>query len=191
MKNKKYIVGIVILIIIAIVLLIGNLVKTKKTNHMPVSIDGKTAEGQLLFNGVGVFSEKYTGYMSRSDITDRFTMMITEEFPEMYDELRNKDKNETQNYYESNKTELKEKYGFENASEFAKMVDVLKNKEIDLKNYYKLSVDTNSFSDNSDKANYSSAKCEVSYSDGSVIRFFAYISKKKSNMPHFIIRIEE
>ena len=192
MKKEKYLTFliIVVLAIIAITILVI-LSKKIETGKMPVSIDGKTAEGQLLLNGVGIFAEKYTGFMSRAEITDRFTSMITKEWPEMCSELKGKNSNEIEAYYEENHTDIKEKYGCTNANEFANMINDIQNRNMDLKKYDKLSIDRESYKDDSDKNNYAYAGCEVSYTDGKVIQFNSYISKRKSIKPYFIIKVKK
>lgn len=190
-KGKYVLLVLFVLAIVSITIFLGGLFKKEHIDAMPESIDGKTEKGQLLYSGIGVFAEKYTGYMSRADISDRFKMMVTEELPQMYSDLKNKSENEISKYYKENKPKLKENYGFKDESDFISMLEILRNKNINLNEYEKLSVDMNSFKDTSEKPSYSYVEYDVSYSNGDSIKFSTYISKKQSIKPTFIIQIIE
>ena len=85
MRKKKIIILIMLLIcivgIISIIVVVNNL----KVNH---SIDGRTAENQLLLNGFGVFSEKYTGTLKTSEIMEKISELVKNDIPELYSKIK-------------------------------------------------------------------------------------------------------
>ena len=191
-KEKQAIVIILIAFILVLLIICGGTIKKKQYGKMPETIDGKTEEGQLLYNGVGVFVEKYTGYIisSRKFTILTFKTMITEEWPEMIAELKNADDKKINEYYEKNKKELEENYGFKDVDSFINMINTLRDRDIDLSKYDKLDVNKETFGDTSDKPNYAVVQCKVMYPEDNSIKFKAYISKKKSIKPSFIISME-
>ncbi len=190
-KRKYILIVLFILAIVSIIIFFRGTLKKQPIGSIPESIDGKTESGQLLFSGIGVFAEKYTGYMSRADISDRFKAMVTEELPQMYSNLKNKDDKELSEYFKENGSILKDNYGFKDENDFISMIESLRNYKVNLNEYEKLSVDMDSFKDTSEKPSYSYVEYGVSYSNGNIIRFSTYISKKQSITPTFIVRIVE
>ncbi len=193
MKKKQ-----ILMILLAIVLIIIVTIIVKKItairaeqNVRPTLVNGKSVEGQLLFNGVSVFSEKYIGYMTRKEITDRLKKMITEEIPEMNKEFSKNDDKEITEYFKENQDYLKENYGFTSEEEFRSFANYIINSNIKYKEYDKLIVDSETFKNDSDNNNYAYVEYTVTYLDNTKINFETYIAKNRYMNPLFIIRIIE
>ncbi len=193
MKKKQ-----ILMILLAIVLIIIVTIIVKKItairaeqNVRPTLVNGKSVEGQLLFNGVSVFSEKYIGYMTRKEITDRLKKMITEEIPEMNKEFSKNDDKEITEYFNENQDYLKENYGFTSEEEFRSFANYIINSNIKYKEYDKLIVDSETFKNDSDNNNYAYVEYTVKYLDNTKINFETYIAKNRYMNPLFIIRIIE
>ena len=93
MNKKKIIIGILICIILLIAL--SFLIKVIKGNPT----GGNTLEGQLLFSGMGVISENYTGEFETKEITQKLQDVVKKEIPELYKNIKNMNENKLKQYY--------------------------------------------------------------------------------------------
>ena len=98
MKKFKIVIIILTLVILTSCILIKLItLKTSYSDGEKVSADGRTENNQLLLNGFGVFSEKYSGKLKTSQISEYFQKNIKEDLPNLYKEVK-KYKKEAQSY---------------------------------------------------------------------------------------------
>lgn len=186
---KEKILGVVI--IVCVICLIGLLIlKNSNDSKMPESIDGRTAEGQLLLSGIGTFSEKYTGYYKTKQITEKLEKITKESIPNLYKDIRNMNDQKLEKYYNENSLNIKEQFGKTNIEEFKEFSKKIQSLDVNLNNWYSLNIDKNTFVDKSDKKNYAYAEYTVSYNKDEKIIFSIYIAQTQSKIPAFIIDIK-
>lgn len=188
MKKKKYAI-IIALCLCFILILIVNKSINKLEN--PDSIDGKTAENQLLLSGMGIFSEKYNGELKTKDITEKLNDITKLEFPKIYNEIKEFDNTELDTYYEQHKEELQNVFGKSSIEEFQEFSKNLqKITDINLDSWYNLVINKETFKNVSDKQGYSYFEYRVNYENNKIINFSMYISREKNTVPTFIINIK-
>lgn len=191
-KNKIILIIALILVIVTGIYLISSFINShRKLGDMPESIDGKTAENQLLLNGIGIFAEKYTGSLKRTDITADVSTIIKEYIPELYKDVKNKDEKGIEKYYNSNKSEIEERFGIGKLEDFSTFVNGLKSSQVNLNDYYKLNIDKESFIDKYDK-DYAYMECFVTYGEdeSEKIDFTLYVAMNTYTDPKYIIGIK-
>lgn len=187
---KKFKILIIIFIILAICTFIGLItIKTLYNERPKVAADGRTENNQLLLNGFGVFSEKYSGNLKTSQISEYIQQNIKEELPNLYKNIKKCDEATLKEYYEENAMYIKSNFGitsFENFKDFSKKVQ---NVNVNLKKWYKVNINKETFMDNSDLKGYSYVEYDVEYEDNSILKFSAYITRRKENKPIIIYNI--
>ena len=115
MNKKKIVTGIIICFILLITLIILNfLMKDEEPTQIGLSIEGRSVEGQLLLSGIGVFSEKYIGFLETSEITQRMQEFVKKDIPELYENIKAYDEQGLKKYYNENNLEIGNKFGLLN-----------------------------------------------------------------------------
>ena len=186
MKKKS----VIVVIILVLSIIFGIIyVKAKQELKMQESIDGKTEKGQLLLSNIGVFSEKYSGEYKTSEIMKKLQETTKENIPKLYKDVEKLSEEKIEEYYNNNKTNIKDNFGKNNYEEFKILVDELKKVEASLTNWDKLDVDAESFKEVSNK--YSYVEYVVTYDRDTEVRYAIYIAKKNITKPSFIIDIVE
>lgn len=187
MNRKKIIIVVGICLCI---LMIFPIIKYNNTLKNVESIDGKTEKDQLLLNGLGVFSEKYTGYLKTKQIIEKLNIITKEELPKLYKDIKKYDDNKLENYYKENSVNIKENFGKKDVEEFKEFAKKVQSISIDLNNWYSIDVDKDSVIDKSDKKLYAYAEYKVNFENGESLNFSIYIAHKEYTKPIFIIDIK-
>jgi len=189
MNKKRIIIGVGLILCLCI-LMIFPIMKHINISKNMESIDGKTENNQLLLNGLGVFSERYTGYLKTKQIIEKLSLITKEELPKLYKEIKRYDDNKLENYYKENSTNIKENFGKKDFEEFKEFAKKIQNISIDLNNWYSIDVDKNSVVDKSDKTPYAYAEYKVNFENDESLNFSIYIAHKEYTKPAFIIDIK-
>lgn len=189
---KKIKIVIIILIILTVCVLTKLItLKMSYNDEAKVSADGRTENNQLLLNGFGVFSEKYSGNLKTSQISEYFQKNIKEDLPNLYKEVKKYNETKLKEYYEKNVTYIKSNFGITNFEEFKEFSRKVQNINTNLEKWYKININKESFVDNSDLKGYSYVEYNVEYEDDSILNFSAYITQRKENNPLIIYNILE
>lgn len=192
MKKFKIVIIILTLVILTSCILIKLItLKTSYSDGEKVSADGRTENNQLLLNGFGVFSEKYSGKLKTSQISEYFQKNIKEDLPNLYKEVKKYNEAKLKEYYEKNITYIKSNFGITNFEDFKKFSMKVQNINTNLEKWYKININKESFVDNSDLNGYSYVEYNVEYEDNSILNFSAYITQRKENKPIIIYNILE
>lgn len=192
MKKFKIVIIILTLVILTSCILIKLItLKTSYSDGEKVSADGRTENNQLLLNGFGVFSEKYSGKLKTSQISEYFQKNIKEDLPNLYKEVKKYNEAKLKEYYEKNITYIKNNFGITNFEDFKKFSMKVQNINTNLEKWYKININKESFVDNSDLNGYSYVEYNVEYEDNSILNFSAYITQRKENKPIIIYNILE
>lgn len=187
---KKIKILIIILIILVICVLVGLIIyKASYNDELKVFDDGRTEDSQLLLNGFGVFSEKYSGNLKTSQISEYIQQNIKEDLPNLYKDIEKYDESSLEEYYEENKTYIKNNFGLTSFETFKEFSQKVQNINTDLEKWYKVNIDKETFVDTSDLEGYSFVKYNVVYEDDSILNFSAYITHEKDNQPIIIYDI--
>ena len=182
MKKFKIVIIILTLVILTSCILIKLItLKTSYSDGEKVSADGRTENNQLLLNGFGVFSEKYSGKLKTSQISEYFQKNIKEDLPNLYKEVKKYNEAKLKEYYEKNITYIKSNFGITNFEDFKKFSMKVQNINTNLEKWYKININKESFVDNSDLNGYSYVEYNVEYEDNSILNFSAYITQRKEN----------
>ncbi len=184
MNKKKIIIGILICIILLITLSL--LIKVITGNPT----GGNTLEGQLLFSGMGVISENYTGEFETKEITQKLQDVVKKEIPELYKKIKKMDENKLKQYYNDEKNELKEIFGIQSEEDFIAFSNKISQTKIDLNSWDKIKVNRESFVAKSDKNNYAYLEFDLLFKNEEKISFSLYIANRKLALPHFIFNIK-
>lgn len=195
MKKAKKI--IIILLILFLAIIVGTLIYIysnadkleQNSSFVDLDINGKTEKNQLLLSGVGVFSEKYTGSIETTEINHKLQDLTKQDIPNLYKKVKNYKDSKLQKYYEKNSLDINDKFGIETADEFVEFIKDIKESNIDLKTWYKLSVKSNTFVEKSKKSGYSYIEYDVSYENEEKITFSLYIAERTNITPMYIIDI--
>ncbi len=189
---KKFKIVIIIFIILAICTFIGLItLKRLYSEETKFSADGRTEKNQLLLNGFGVFSEKYSGKLKTSEISKYIQQNVKEDLPNLYKKIKKYNETTLKKYYEKNAEYIESNFGitsFEDFKEFSQKVQKI---NINLKKWYKVNIDKETFVDNSDLKDYSYVEYNVVYEDNSILKFSVYITQRKENKPIIIYNILE
>ena len=191
MKNKKRNIIILLLIVLLIILIITFVYQKLSTNKVDyeVSIDGKTEIDQLLFNGIGIFSEKYKGNIERKEITDGLSDIIKKYIPNLKEDTKLKTNNGLKKYYEKNKGKIREEFGIGSEKDFISFVKKMKSASVNYKKWDKLTVNKDTF-DDSKNENYSYFEMTVTYENEKKVDYYVYLAKNASTTPRFIVNIK-
>lgn len=192
MKNKKktiILLIVIILILIIIITFVYQKLTANKVNY-EVSIDGKTEEDQLLFNGIGLFSEKYTGNIERKEITDGLSNIIKKYIPRLKEDTKMKTDNGLKKYYEKNKSKIKEEFGIGNEQDFISFVKDMKKSSVNFKKWDKLTVNKDTFVDDKNEK-YSYFEMTVTYENQKKVDYSVYLAKNRTITPRFIVNIKK
>lgn len=184
MNKKKIVIGIVICFVLLMIL--SFLMSIEKENQNESSMDGTTLEGQLLFSGMSVFSEKYIGDIKTSEITQRMQELIKKDIPELYEDIKKYDESKLKEYYSENTVEIKNKFGMQSENEFINFANVIKETDVDLNAWAKLKFNRESFIENSENTNYAYVEFEVIFKDEEKMTFSMYVANRKIMSPQFI-----
>ena len=192
MKKFKIVIIILTRVILTACILIKLItLKTSYSDGEKVSADGRTENNQLLLNGFGVFSEKYSGKLKTSQISEYFQKNIKEDLPNLYKEVKKYNEAKLKEYYEKNITYIKNNFWITNFEDFKKFSMKVQNINTNLEKWYKININKESFVDNSDLNGYSYVEYNVEYEDNSILNFSAYITQRKENKPIIIYNILE
>lgn len=194
MKKAKKLIIVLLILFLAIIIgtliyIYNNMDRLELASSMTLNINGKTEKNQLLLSGVGVFSEKYTGKIKTTEITQKLQELTKQDIPDLYKEVKNYKDSKLQKYYEENSSDIKEKFGIQTADEFVEFIKGIKESNINLKTWYKLNVKSDTFIEKSEKSGYSYVEYDVSYGeDEEKITFALYIAERNIT-PMYIIDI--
>lgn len=191
---KKFKIGIIILTLVILtscILIKLITLKTSYSDGAKVSADGRTENNQLLLNGFGVFSEKYSGNLKTSQISEYFQKNIKEDLPNLYKDIKKCNEAKLKEYYEKNITYIKSNFGITNFEDFKEFSMKVQNINTNLEKWYKININKESFVDNSDLNGYSYVEYNVEYEDNSILNFSTYITQRKENKPIIIYNILE
>lgn len=184
MNKKKIITGILVciflIIILSLLIIVINVLST----------DENTVEGQLLFSGMGVISENYTGDFETKEITQKLQEIVKKDIPELYENIKKLDENKLKQYYSDNKKELKETLGIQSEDEFITFSNKLSQIKIDINSWQVVKVNRESFLAKSEKANYSYLEFDIVFKNGEKISFSSYIATRRLMSPQFIFNIK-
>ena len=189
MKKKKI---IIILIIICLFILIvsGIIYSNLKKNVNQADLDPKE-DNVLNLSGFGIFFDKYTGDLKSSEIAKGLEKIVTDQLPNMYNEVKNYNDDKLEKYYDENKMTIKRNYGIKNLNSFKTFIYAIRNSGVNLKQWYRLDIVTDKFVDKSDYNNYAYAEFTVSYKDDKELKFSLYVSKLENVNPTYMISIIE
>lgn len=183
---KKNLITLIIILIILLGILIYFFNKLSNSSQ----INAKS-EGVLNLSGFGVFFDKYSGEFKSSEIAADLEDLTIEYIPKIYNNAKKLKDNKMEEYYNESKNRIKKEIGINDYSEFSVFINALKETKIDLDTWYRLDIITESFIDDSDKIGYSYFEYEVSFKNDEKIKFSAYVSKRKSKTPNYIIKVIE
>lgn len=187
MKRKKIIaVGFILCIFIVLVLLGKNIYD----NNVDKPIEGRTEKNQLLLNGIGVFSEKYDGYLESKEIITILENITKQDLPELYKDINRYNDSKLEKYYKKNESMIKDKFGKTNIDEFKEFAKKLQKVTVKLNDWYSLKIDKDSFVEDSDKKSYVYVEYDVKFENGEIQRFSIYISKIRAQNPSYIVDIK-
>lgn len=190
--NKKRIIFITIAFVLCIIMaiILNYTQKYMQELKMQESIDGRTAENQLLLNGVGAISEKYTGNFKTAEIIDKLNEVTKEDLPNLYKDIKKYDDAKLEKYYEENSTSIKKKFGKKDSKEFISFAKELQNSSNNLKKWYRLDIDRQSISNDTDKKGFVYFEYTVTYENDETMKFSMYVSNNKSVGVPFIVDIK-
>lgn len=187
--NKKEKI-ILICFALCIIIVLGLFIRIMYDSKFDDSIDGRTAENQLLLSGIGVFSEKYTGTLKSSEIMQKLQELTKKDIPDLYKDIKKYDDTKLEEYYENNKSSINDKFGKTNFEEFKEFAKSIQNIDTNLNNWYSLNIDRNSFVNSSERTSYAYVEYEVKFENEDILKFSVYISNKTYVTPNFIIDIK-
>lgn len=193
MKRKKIIV-ILLIICLIILMILGityyNAKKEKEQTGKPLTplVDPKE-DDVLNISGFGIFFEKYSGNLKSSEIAEHLDMITTTYLPEMFNQVKEYDTQQINEYYSNNADDIKDNLGIENVENFTSFLQKLKNLNEDLNSWYRLDLIKDTFTDESDKEDYAYVEYEVSLKNDNKLKFSLYISKSVTTKPTYIIDV--
>ena len=193
-KNKNIIISISIIIVIIIILFIIFIYKNISakpsidTNNEIAQVDMSLSyEDKLTYDGFEIFFSEFTGDLKSSEILKGVKKIITKYLPEMYDIIINYNDEELYTFYDNNGKSLNNMFGIQDADSLINFAKVLKNKETDIRKFLKITVEKDTFQNESNLEGYGYAEFYVTYEDGTLIKFSLYVSKDKRNKPIYIV----
>ncbi len=192
MKNKRKSIAIlliIVLIILLITLFIYQKLTTSKVNY-EVSIDGKTEKRQLLFSGIWIVSEKYTGNVERKDISEGLSDIIKEYLPGIKDDTKMKTEKGLEKYYKKHQNTIIKELGIENSQEFIALVKKMKSSSANFKKWDKLTINKDSFVDRKND-DYSYFEMTVTYDNNKSVDYSVYLANDKKMYPRFKVGIKK
>ena len=187
--NKKRII-IIIALCLCTVTVIGILIKVVYNSEMTKNIRGRTANNQLLLSGIGVFSEKYTGFLETKNITNRVQNLTKQDIPELYDDIKYLNESKLKKYYAENLGDIQNIFGIQTTDEFMNFVTSLKAVKTNLDTWYKLNLKRDTFVNESEKKGYAYVEYDVIFENEEKLRFSLYVSKRESLTPTYIVGIK-
>lgn len=187
-KTKILVILMIICLIVLIAIILGlNKIKKNEPVEKGKPIIDITKDGILNLSGFGVFFDKYSGHLKSSEIANKLEEITTKSLPEMYDNIKEYDEINLEKYYSENSISIKGKYGIENFEEFLNFIVAIKETNIDLQTWDRLDILTDTYIDESNKADYAYVEYEVTYSNSKKIKFSLFISRKANVFPTYII----
>lgn len=190
MKYKNKIILVIIIMFICLIGIFWGIRDTSPKNSRKF-IDPK--EDELLnFSGVGVFFDKYSGDFKSSDVAKKLQKVTTIYLPELINTVEDYKEIQLIKYFYQNQKTIKEIYGIEDSETFVNFVNKVKSTGVNLNDWYRLDVDKETFTDNSDKKGYAYVEYSVSMKNDDKIYFSLYVSKSsKKTVPYIIDVIEK
>lgn len=188
MKKKVILIIIIFLIVFAIFLY-----NKMMASQIPVSIDGKTAKDQLLFSGLGVFNDKYTGNLKTTEIMKKIEKVTKKELPTLHKEIKKSNDKNLEEYYVKNAEKIKKNFGYENSGDFKKFAKKIQKISYNLDSWYKIEINKESFN-NTYNEDYSYVEYDVIYKNfekENTITFILMISRNSNVKTNYIIDIKE
>lgn len=186
-KRNSIIVVIILCFILGIICIFTQ--RYLYNSKMEESIDGKTANDQLLLNGLGIFSEKYSGEFKVTDVMKMLNTLAKEDLPDLYNNIKRYDDSKLEKYYTDNSTDIRKKIGKSDFKEFNEFAIKVQNSQVDFKDWDTLNIDKESFVNFSDKTGYAYVEYMISFKNDKNVRFSFYLAHKKSKNIPFIVDI--
>lgn len=191
MNKKNFIVLIILCIFLCIVSMYVVLINEYKNKEkQDVSIDGRTAENQLLLSGFGVFGEKYTGKLKTSEIIDKIEILTKQDIPKLYEDIKEYDDTKLEEYYETYSRNIKNRFGKKNVNEFKEFAKHLQSISINLNDWYSVKINRVSFVDSSDKNGYAYVEYELQLENEEKLNFSLYVAHENYTTPTFVIDVK-
>ena len=191
MNKKNFIVLIILCIFLCIVSMYVVLINEYKNKEkQDVSIDGRTAENQLLLSGFGVFGEKYTGKLKTSEIIDKIEILTKQDIPKLYEDIKEYDDTKLEEYYETYSRNIKNRFGKKNVNEFKEFAKHLQSISSNLNDWYSVKINRDSFIDSSDKNGYAYLEYELQLENEEKLHFSLYIAHENYTTPTFVIDVK-
>ncbi len=195
MKKNKKILKLIIMCVILLIILVFIYYKVdsaKKQTGKPLTpvVDPKD-DDVLNLSGFGVFFEKYDGYFKSSEIAAKLEDITINVLPKLYNEVKEYDDENLKKYFDENTAIIEYNFGITNFEVFKNMIEKLKQRNIDLSTSYRLDLEKETFSNDSDKTGYAYVKYNVSYKNDEKINFSVYVSKDVSTEESYIINVEK
>ncbi len=192
--NKKYkdIIIIVCLLVCLFILILVVVKNITTTNNTPINIKDPKEDGLLNLSGVGIFFEQYTGDFKASDVAKKVEEVTTIYFPELINTVRDYNEIQLIKYFYQNQKDIKEIYGIKEYETFLNFIRKAKETGIDVNNWYRLDMDTETFLNDSDKKGYAYIEYSVLMKNDENINFSLYVAKsQKKSIPYIIDIIEK
>lgn len=185
--NRKVIVTLIVLCAI----LLGSILFYIKSQEqkMKTSIDGRTEANQLLLNGVGIFSDKYTGELKTTDVMKKIKEVTSKDIVDLYGHIKRYDEKKLENYYNENKSKIKKSFGINDVKKFIEFAQKIQSSNRNFKKYYKVDIIKESFIDNSDKKGYAYVEYTETFEDDTKLKYSIYVSHKEDKDILYIIDI--
>lgn len=187
MSKKKIVIGILTCILLLIALSLLLIINNEKKSQNGGTMDGTTVEGQLLFSGMGVISEKYEGDIETKEIIQKMQEIVKKDIPELYKDIKKFDEKKLKKYYNNEIDTIKDKFGIQSEEEFIEFSNKINQTKINLNKWHKIKIDKESFMEKSDKTNYTYVEFDVIFENEEKLRFSLYISRKEGLMPTYIV----
>lgn len=184
MSKKKIVIGILICIVLLIAL--NLLINNEKKSQNGGTMDGTTIEGQLLFSGMSVVTENYTGDFETREITDKIQELVKKDIPELYENIKKLDEEELKKYYSENQTSIKNKFGIQSEEEFINFSNKISQTKIDLGAWHKVKINKGTFLSQSDKTNYAYMEFDIVYENEEKMSYSLYVANRKLMSPQYI-----
>lgn len=192
MKKEKYIkitifTFIILLILLITCIIIYNVLKGKNEPTYEENLEAQQEVDEEYLKNQMIIPEEYNflirlyeGNLNENVFYSAIYKLVFEEIPEINTNLKNKNAEEIENYYQNNKDRIYSNLGIDNFEKYNKIVgEVLKLKDI---TYKSSRFDTKSFEQNNETG-YSSLNLEINFETSSVNFKMFIINEIQNNKP--------
>lgn len=178
---------IIALLVICLIILVSVVVNKITATNTKVDMGDPKEDGLLNFSGVGIFFEEYTGDFKASEVAKKLEEVTTIYLPELINTVGDYKEIQLIKYFYQNEKDIKEIYGIKDYEAFINFIKKINESGVDVNDWYRLDMDTETFLNESDKKGYSYIEYSVSMKNEQKLNFSLYVAQSsKKSIPYII-----